>query len=543
MLTCKICGYTHEMMISSSHLKKHGITGAEYKAKFPGSVLRVQSEESKNKIAVAKRGKSSWNAGLKTGSNVKISESKKGVPNLKLRGQKRTEEQRKRISDSTRLAMEYLSTEKKDKMAYHQSCSLQLKKQTGAYVPPMLGKKLSVESRNRIGDGIRGKKNGNHKKLEKKLHSICETENIEYLTRSKTRKTGNRLTFLCLTCNQEFSFGLGYFTGSQQDAGHAKVNNICPFCFPREKTKSSKEIELLDFVRSVYTGRVFSGNRTVLFPKELDIYLPDKNIGIEFCGIYWHSENVSAKFGVSKYRDYEKYLKCRDLGVRLITIFEDEWDNQKEIVKDRLQQILGTRSSSDRIHARKCSIVEISATEKNSFLREFHIQRSDMSTTYLGAFYENMLVAVMTFSPTNFVKGGDGSQTELNRFAVRAGFTIPGIASRLLTHYIRKHPSETVISYSDNRWSEGNVYKKLGFTQSASSKPGYFYIDMKTSNKQRFHRSSFMKHKLIDKFPDADIEKMIEDGMSEWEIMQEMGYDRIWDCGTTRWVLKPSAEL
>jgi len=64
MLECKICGYKHETMISPSHLKRHGISGQEYKIKFPGSILRIQTEESKNKASQSKKGCQAWNKGI-----------------------------------------------------------------------------------------------------------------------------------------------------------------------------------------------------------------------------------------------------------------------------------------------------------------------------------------------------------------------------------------------------------------------------------------------------------------------------------------------
>ena len=266
----------------------------------------------------------------------------------------------------------------------------------------------------------------------------------------------------------------------------------------------------------------------------MDIFIPEKNIAIEFNGLYWHSELISAQSGISKYRDYEKYLACREKGIRLISIFEDEWDNQQEIVKSRLKHILSP-AKPVTIFARKCAIRPILPKEKNDFLNVYHIQKTDKAKSCLGAFYKDELLAVMTFAATNFTKGGDGSQAELARFATKRGYHLPGIASKLISEFRKTNGSE-IISYSDNRWSVGNVYEKIGFTKLAESKPGYFYINMRSNDKSRIHRSNFMKHRLVNIFPDADIQSMIDENLSEWKIMQSLGYDRIWDCGTTKWI-------
>jgi hypothetical protein len=149
----------------------------------------------------------------------------------------------------------------------------------------------------------------------------------------------------------------------------------------------------------------------------------------------------------------------------------------------------------------------------------------------------------MTFKPTSFVKGGDGSQIELSRFAVDPNFRVPGIASRLLQLYRRANPTAEIISYSDNRWSDGNVYRQLGFDQAAISKPGYFYVAIKHNSITRHHRSNFMRHRFQHIFSGNKlVTEMLAAGSTEWEIMQALGYDRVWDCGTTKWLLRASAK-
>jgi hypothetical protein len=518
-------------MISPSHLKKHGLTAADYKAKYPGSVLRVQSEETKNKIAAAKAGRQAWNKGVSTGPNRRLSESLSGKPKPHLKGKTRTEEQKQKISEATKKAMAGKMT---DLVKNKLSEAIKMKKMNGTYVPPMLGKRLSEDARKRISDSLSGENNWARKRFISKIQELCKQEDLEFLDREQSTKTGTRLNFRCNKCHYVFSFGMGYFSNSQIKLGHAVESGICPSCNPRIKTKSAKELELLEYVRSLVGNdeEIKSGNRSEIFPYELDIYLPARKIAIEFCGIYWHTEGVSAKSNVKARREYEKYLMCLEKGIRLITIFEDEWDFQQNIVKDRLRHILGIKGKI--IGARKCKIVQIPFNVKNDFLNAYHIQGTDRAKISLGAFHENKLIAVMTFSPTNFTKGGDGSQIELNRFALATGIHSPGIASKFI-RYFQTHLNPNgmdIISYSDNRWSVGGVYRSIGFVEAAKSGPSYFYVDMKSSKKIRKHRSNFMKHRLQKIFG-----KTLDLTLSEWEIMQQEGYDRIWDCGTTKWVL------
>jgi len=247
---------------------------------------------------------------------------------------------------------------------------------------------------------------------------------------------------------------------------------------------------------------------------ELDLFIPEKNVAIEFNGLYWHSESN----GKDRTYHLNKTIKCNQNNIKLIQIFEDEWKYKSHIVKSRLDHILNT-NYCHTVYARKCEIREISNKEKDMFLEDNHIQGKDICKIRYGAYFKDELVAVMTFKPTNMVKGGDGSAIELSRFCVKAGHNIVGIASKLLKHFERNHNQwNEIISYADIRWSEGNLYKTLGFEFVQRTRPNYWYV----VNDKRMHRSNFMKHKISN-----DENKHL----TEHEIMLSKGIPRIWDCG------------
>jgi len=93
--------------------------------------------------------------------------------------------------------------------------------------------------------------------------------------------------------------------------------------------RSKKEIELYNFIRSHYDKTIIHNSKQIIKPLELDIYLPDINIAIEYNGTKWHSiEN-------GKSNDYHlnKSLKCRELGIRLIHIYEfEDFEQQKTLL-------------------------------------------------------------------------------------------------------------------------------------------------------------------------------------------------------------------
>lgn len=290
-------------------------------------------------------------------------------------------------------------------------------------------------------------------------------------------------------------------------AGDMLRGKRCNEC-DKNKTKKEEQ-EIAKFISSLGIT-IETNNRSVISPYELDIYLPDKNIAIEYDGLYWHGEASNNK---DKKYHINKTNLCNNKGIQLIHIFEDEWLYKKNIVKDKLKHLLRV-SSALKVYARKCFIREIDINAASSFCDLYHIQGYAQCKIKLGAFFAGELVAVMTFSKFSIAKGRAASKDswELSRFCTK--YTVVGIASKLLSYFKNNYAWNHIISYADKRWSVGNVYKKLGFLYKRDTKPGYWY----TLGKKRLHRFGFRRNTLSG------------DG-TEWQIMQSRGYDRIWDCG------------
>jgi hypothetical protein len=317
----------------------------------------------------------------------------------------------------------------------------------------------------------------------------------------------NEYSFRCLKCNNIFK---STFFNVWQRIGK------CPKCC-RNYNISNEEKELVDYIKSLNL-EIQENIRNLIPPYELDISIPTKNIAIEFNGLYWHSEiNKSNKF-----YHFNKLKLCKDKGIKLIQIFEDEWLFKKDIVKSRLKHILNNNDNI-RINARKCIIKEIDSKTKNEFLELYHIQGKDTSNIKLGAFYNNQLISIMTFSHGNISKGSKSENNiwELNRFCSNHNYHIPGIASKLLTYFKRNYFWNEIFSYADLRWSEGNVYYKLGFILDYITKPNYWYF----KNQKRIHRFNLRKRKDEPK------------DISERLLRLKEGYERIWDCGNMKFIM------
>lgn len=309
------------------------------------------------------------------------------------------------------------------------------------------------------------------------------------------------LKHLCNVCNTEW---------------YAIPNNVvskesgCPTC-AKSIQVSKGEKELLEFIKSLYSGWVIENDRDILGGRELDIVLPDLGIAIEYNGVYWHSDQY-----VENDHQLNKTLKTAEIGFRLIHINEDEWKNKTLIVKSRLKSIFGL---SKKIYARNCTISTVDSTEATKFLEGNHIQGSCPSSIRYGLYLENKLVALMTFGIPRFSTKYD---YELIRFCSILDTTVVGGASKLF-HHFRKHHTGSTLSYSDKRWSEGNLYKKLGFTYSHTSSPNYRYYKGLNS----LSRNQCQKHLLVKEGYDIN--------MTEKEIMKSRGYYAVYDCGNDIW--------
>jgi hypothetical protein len=292
------------------------------------------------------------------------------------------------------------------------------------------------------------------------------------------------------------------------------VNTVlCTICNPvGSHTQSGQEIILREFIEQNYNGTLISNYKKS--GKEIDIFLPDLKLGFEFNGIYWHNELYKDKnYHLHKTEFFEK---C---GIKLIHIYQDDWNNKKEIIKSRILNLLG---KSTRLYARKCEVREIKDNIIiQSFLYENHLQGYVNSKIKIGLYYNDQLVSLMTFGNLRKAMGQRSclDTYEMLRFCNKLNYNVVGGASRLFAFFIKRYYPKEVISYADRSWSDGNLYEKLNFDFIEYTRPNYYYV----IDGVRKHRFNFRKDKLI------------KDGFNptktEHEIMLDRKIYRIYDSG------------
>lgn len=323
------------------------------------------------------------------------------------------------------------------------------------------------------------------------------------------------LIFHCNDCNEEFEILTYQF--------YYRVNsklNVCTNCFPISENSSLSQFDVYNFIKDNYEGEIILDCKNIIKPYEIDIYLPELKIGFEFNGVWWHCD---------KYKGENYHLKKQEYseinGVKLYSIWEDDWNTKREICESF---ILNKLKKSNKIYARKCILKEISYNDSRNFLNNNHLQGDCKSSIRLGLYHNEELVNIMTFSklrlPIQKYNRNKKDVYELTRYCNKINTNVVGGASKLLKFFINNYKPISIETYSDNLISDGNLYEKLGFSYSHTSKPGYWYI----IDGIRSHRFNWRKQKLVKMGYDSN--------KTEEEIMSELGYYRIYNAGNKKWI-------
>lgn len=289
----------------------------------------------------------------------------------------------------------------------------------------------------------------------------------------------------------------------------SKTQFLCSSC-----NGSTGEKELLELVKS-WGFKCIENDRLILSGKELDIYIPSKRIAIEFNGVYWHSSAMQ----LDKNYHYEKWKACKDKNIQLITVWEDDWRDNRDFIIRTIEYKLGV-SQQEKVFARKTYVENISELDARNFLNQNHIQGHVNGCRHYGLLYNNDIVAVMS------VKKRDRSII-IDRYATSC--SVPGGFTKLLTYVLKDNSDiDKVITFSDHTVSDGGLYAHNGFVADKEISPDYMYV----YRQSRYHKFNFRKSRFRD-----DDNLLYDPDMSESELAKLNVIDRIWDAGKTRWVL------
>ena len=238
---------------------------------------------------------------------------------------------------------------------------------------------------------------------------------------------------------------------------------LCTKCNPVNSfSNSGYEIQLQFFIKENYNKEIVLNSRKIIYPYELDIYLPDLKLAIEFNGLFWHNE-----LGVDNSYHLNKTEMCEELGIHLIHIYEDDWIYKQDIVKSQILNLLG--KTPNNIFDIKFVIKEILDNDViKDFLEINHIHGFIESQIKLGLYYNDELVSLMIF------KKQKKNIYEMLRFCDKLNTSVVG--DKLFKYFVDNYNPVEIISYADRSWSQGKLYKALGFIYVNKIKPKYYYI-------------------------------------------------------------------
>lgn len=285
---------------------------------------------------------------------------------------------------------------------------------------------------------------------------------------------------------------------------------VCTICNPIDSQQSGQELNVVNWIKSLGV-EIEIKKRDIISPYELDILIPDKNIAIEYNGLYWHSE-------VYKEKDYHlnKMLRCSEVGIDLIQIWEDDWLYREDIIKSIILGRIGL--TKNKIYARKCELREvIDKKSVRDFFNMNHIQGATNYKTAIGLYYKDVLVCCMLFHRPK-------KEIELVRFVSLINCSVVGGASRLFKFYVKNYDCDKIVSFADRSIFNGNLYIELGFDFINRTPINYWWV----IDGLRKHRFNYNKKKLI--------KEGFDENLSESEIMRNRGFYKIHGCGLDKYI-------
>jgi hypothetical protein len=337
------------------------------------------------------------------------------------------------------------------------------------------------------------------------------TQNPQVLTRSDLKPLFTKDDYVNGSHDQLYHFTCVGCNSRLESLVTARDELRCYECFPKRETWGESAIKTWLQQHHIPFEQ---WDRQVIKPLELDFWLPQHHMGIEFNGTWYHRhERLQDK----KYHQH-KWQQCQQREARLIQIWEHELHSRPNVIFDRLAHVLGLHSKS--VGARKCKLIKVDQSSARSFLNDHHLQGYVPTPHMWGLALDGELQCLASFVKNRFNKKAD---YELARYCVKAASNVQGGLSRLLHHAQKELGFGSLLSYSNLNWGAGDGYEKVGFELDHISVPNYWYF--KGVNDVR-SRHQFQKHKI----------KHLAPGNTEAEIATNMGYSRFYDAGNAVWI-------
>ena len=232
--------------------------------------------------------------------------------------------------------------------------------------------------------------------------------------------------------------------------------------------RSSDEQEICDLL-DANNIKYITNRKDIIPPLELDIYIPDLKIAIEFNGNYWHSEENLDRHSISaKIYHQQKSFMCREKGIRLVHIFEYEWRVKKDLIIEYLKNVLcinKTISIKNNFRIKEISNEEFQ--EFNKLYSFIDIKNIDVN---LGLFFNEELISVLSFNQLN------KDEYEIVNLTNNIYKHVENGSYILLNYFIQNYNPKYIKAFIDFNKNTGDLYESLGFVFSGKTRPDYVWV-------------------------------------------------------------------
>jgi hypothetical protein len=439
-----------------------------------------------------------WNAGLSKETNNKILESSKKISETLSKKYTSGEIKDWRLRDTKKAKSVALKISETKRKKYDsgetQSWNSGLTKNTSSSV---LSTSQKIKGLHKTNPEICTKRLAQ----EEFINRINNAESTLVLATDCAYKNKyQKFDFRCTKCNAIQTKNLMMF----------EYAPICFSCYPKE---SKAQLEIYEFVKQIYPDAILSDNMKIK-PKELDVYVPSKNVAIEYNGLYWHS--VANSHDVMSHQT--KHVLCSQVGIKLLTIYEDEWRDKKQIVES---MILHRLNKSVNISARKLSVVKLKQKNAKDFFENNHLEGYAPSFVTFGLcdLGGKIFAALSLRKP--FHKKKYENTFEVARSCCLLGYSVRGWLGKL-TKYAKTYSlslgAKKLMTYVDFRVGNGSAYELAGWTKidDKSASLRFWWTDFR----YRFNRFKFRANK--------------KENLSQDQVAEKFGMIKIYGCSNSK---------
>lgn len=331
------------------------------------------------------------------------------------------------------------------------------------------------------------------------------------------------VTFKCSKCGEPFELEMQSIC--KVSKGELDRSFLCSKCIIGS---SMQEDDVYNYILSlginekdiIRHDRKFLGNK-----QEIDMFIPSKKLAIEYNGAYWHTDDKRCR--TSKYH-YNKFNICESKGVRLLTIFDLDWNNNNDCVKDIIKKALGL--CENILSSNDCVVEEIAHSDAEWFLNEYNIDNVSLNCEINVAIkHGNELVFVASFYRDKhdcFV---------LNSYAEKNNVVVYNMIGLVLDYVMSRYNPTRIKAYSNNDYGDGEAFNKYGF-ECICNADNYFWL-MGTIGIYKYEIKDF-----LDRHSCLVLEAKSKNIPVEKYVMEKLGCVKSTRCGFKKWTFVRGAE-